>query len=155
ELERTRVFAGVSGWGPDQLEDELERDDWIIERADLDDIFTEDPDGLWSSVLRRKGGEYELVARMPVDPSLNYLETARRHDDAPVADLDEAVGDRVLPCGRARTVRVPDVDRVRIRALALSDPFEQLQRRRGGHSHALTVPSRHVQGPGPWTRLKN
>jgi len=41
------------------------------EAADLDDIFTEDPDGLWSSVLRRKGGEYELVARMPPDPSLN------------------------------------------------------------------------------------
>src|SRR6478736_6798198 len=39
--------------------------------AVLDDIFTEDPDGLWSAVLRRKGGEYELVARMPVDPSLN------------------------------------------------------------------------------------
>jgi len=58
----------------DALEDgtpELERDDWIIETADLDDIFTEDPDGLWSSVLRRKGGEYELVARMPLDPSLN------------------------------------------------------------------------------------
>jgi putative transcriptional regulator len=68
---RTRVFAGVAGWGPEQLEDELERDDWIIEAADLDDIFTEDPDGLWSSVLRRKGGEYELVARMPLDPSLN------------------------------------------------------------------------------------
>jgi putative transcriptional regulator len=65
------VFAGVAGWGPDQLEDELERDDWIIEPADLDDIFTEDPDGLWSAVLRRKGGEYELVARMPPDPSLN------------------------------------------------------------------------------------
>jgi putative transcriptional regulator len=71
ELERTRVFAGVAGWGPEQLEDELERDDWIIETADLDDIFTEDPDGLWSSILRRKGGEYELVARMPLDPSLN------------------------------------------------------------------------------------
>src|SRR4051812_46638823 len=70
-LERTRVFAGVAGWGPEQLEDELERDDWIIESADLDDIFTEDPDGLWSSVLRRKGGQYELVARMPLDPSLN------------------------------------------------------------------------------------
>ena len=71
ELERTRVFAGVAGWGPDQLEDEVERNDWIIEQADLDDIFTEDPDGLWSAVLRRKGGEYELVARMPLDPSLN------------------------------------------------------------------------------------
>jgi putative transcriptional regulator len=71
ELERTRVFAGVAGWGPEQLEDELERDDWIVEQADLDDIFTEDPDGLWSAVLRRKGGQYELVARMPLDPSLN------------------------------------------------------------------------------------
>jgi hypothetical protein len=57
--------------GPEQLEDELEHDDWIIESAALDDIFTEDPDGLSSSVLRRKGGRYELVARMPLDPSLN------------------------------------------------------------------------------------
>ncbi len=65
------VFAGVAGWGPEQLEDELERDDWIIEPAALDDIFTDDPEGLWSAVLRRKGGQYELVARMPFDPSLN------------------------------------------------------------------------------------
>ncbi|HEY3017912.1 MAG TPA: YqgE/AlgH family protein [Gaiellaceae bacterium] len=71
DLERTRVFAGVAGWGPEQLEDELERDDWIIEAAALDDIFTDDPEELWSTVLRRKGGEYELVARMPFDPSLN------------------------------------------------------------------------------------
>jgi putative transcriptional regulator len=71
ELERTRVFAGVAGWGPEQLEGELERDDWILEPADLDDVFTNDPEGLWSAILRRKGGEYELVARMPLDPSLN------------------------------------------------------------------------------------
>ncbi|MFL5918971.1 MAG: YqgE/AlgH family protein [Gaiellaceae bacterium] len=71
ELERTRVFAGVAGWGPEQLEEELERDDWIIEPADLDDIFTDDPEGLWSAVLRRKGGQFELLARMPHDPSLN------------------------------------------------------------------------------------
>jgi putative transcriptional regulator len=68
---RTRVFAGVAGWGPEQLEDELERDDWIIEPAAADDIFTDDPDRLWNDVLRRKGGQYELVARMPYDPSLN------------------------------------------------------------------------------------
>src|SRR6266576_823463 len=71
ELQRTRVFAGVAGWGPEQLEDELERDDWIIEPADTDAIFTDDPDRLWSEVLRRKGGRYELVARMPLDPSMN------------------------------------------------------------------------------------
>src|SRR5213592_3657765 len=71
ELQRTRVFAGVAGWGPEQLEDELERDDWIIEPADTDAIFTDDPDRLWSEVLRRKGGRYELVSRMPLDLSLN------------------------------------------------------------------------------------
>jgi putative transcriptional regulator len=70
-LGRTRVFAGVAGWGEDQLEGELDRDDWFVEEAVADDVFTDDPDGLWSSVLRRKGGEYELVARMPFDPSLN------------------------------------------------------------------------------------
>ena len=71
ELHRSRVFAGVAGWGPEQLDAELERDDWIIERADPDDIFTDDPERLWSDVLRRKGGSYALVARMPVDPSVN------------------------------------------------------------------------------------
>src|SRR6476660_5670489 len=71
DLQRRRVFAGVAGWGPEQLEDELDRDDWIIEPADVDAIFTDDPDRLWSEVLRRKGGRYELVARMPIDPSMN------------------------------------------------------------------------------------
>jgi putative transcriptional regulator len=70
-LGRIRVFAGVAGWGEQQLEAELERDDWFVEPASPNDVFTADPAGLWSSVLRRKGGEYELVARMPFDPSLN------------------------------------------------------------------------------------
>jgi putative transcriptional regulator len=71
DLQRARVFAGVAGWGPEQLEDELERDDWFIEPASVDAIFTDDPEQLWSDVLRSKGGHYELVARMPLDPSLN------------------------------------------------------------------------------------
>ncbi len=68
---RRRVFAGYAGWGAGQLEDELAREDWIIEPALPDDAFTETPDLLWSDVLRRKGGVYELVARIPEDPSVN------------------------------------------------------------------------------------
>jgi putative transcriptional regulator len=68
---RARVFAGFAGWSPGQLETELERDDWILEPALPDDVFTETPDDLWSDVLERKGGPYALVARMPLDPSLN------------------------------------------------------------------------------------
>jgi putative transcriptional regulator len=68
---RRRVFAGYAGWGAGQLEDELARDDWIVEPAEADDPFTEVPEELWADVLRRKGGVYELVARMPEDPSVN------------------------------------------------------------------------------------
>jgi putative transcriptional regulator len=68
---RTRVFAGHSGWGPGQLEDELEEKAWIVEPAIREDLFTEDPDGLWSTVMRRKGGQYRLIATMPEDPALN------------------------------------------------------------------------------------
>jgi putative transcriptional regulator len=68
---RRRVYAGYAGWGPGQLEAELERDDWILEPARPNDVFSEDPQELWGSVLERKGGRYRLVARMPVDPSVN------------------------------------------------------------------------------------
>jgi putative transcriptional regulator len=68
---RRRVFAGYAGWGAGQLEDELARDDWILEPASNDDAFTDEPEQLWRDVLRRKGGVYELVSRIPEDPSVN------------------------------------------------------------------------------------
>jgi putative transcriptional regulator len=70
-VSRARLFAGFAGWSPGQLEAELERDDWILEPALPDDVFSSAPEQLWSQVLERKGGEYALVARMPLDPSLN------------------------------------------------------------------------------------
>lgn len=70
-VRRSRVFAGHAGWGPGQLEAELEEESWIVEPARGDDVFTGEPELLWSSVLRRKGGEFALIATMPVDPSVN------------------------------------------------------------------------------------
>ena len=69
DLHDVRVYAGHAGWAPGQLDDELEREAWIVETAQPDDPF-EDGD-LWSNVLDRKGGGYTLLARMPEDPSLN------------------------------------------------------------------------------------
>jgi len=71
ELRRARVFVGYAGWGPGQLESELEEDSWIVEPALADDVFTAEPDDLWSAVLRRKGGPFGVLAQMPLDPSLN------------------------------------------------------------------------------------
>ncbi|HTW12553.1 MAG TPA: YqgE/AlgH family protein, partial [Solirubrobacteraceae bacterium] len=60
-----------SGWGPGQLDGELERGDWILEPAQYSDAFATEPTELWSEVLSRKGGSYALIARMPADPSVN------------------------------------------------------------------------------------
>jgi putative transcriptional regulator len=70
-VRRVRPFLGYAGWGAGQLDDELERDDWIVAELDHQDPFTEDPDRLWGVVLGRKGGAYALLATMPPDPSLN------------------------------------------------------------------------------------
>ena len=70
-INRARVFAGHAGWEPGQLEAEMEEESWIVEPALREDVFTEDPEGLWSELLRRKGGEYIVIATMPDDPTLN------------------------------------------------------------------------------------
>jgi putative transcriptional regulator len=70
-VRRVRIFAGHAGWGPGQLESELEEDSWIIEAARRADVFTGAAEALWSEVLRRKGRDYVLLATMPMDPSLN------------------------------------------------------------------------------------
>ena len=71
ELRRARVYSGYAGWGPGQLDDELREGSWIVEPALPQDVFTVDPDQLWSDVLRRKGGPFGVLALMPPDPSLN------------------------------------------------------------------------------------
>ncbi len=68
-VSRALVFAGHAGWGPGQLESELESEAWIVEDASGEDPFSEDD--IWNVAVRRRGGEYALLATMPDDPSLN------------------------------------------------------------------------------------
>jgi putative transcriptional regulator len=70
-VRRARVYAGHAGWGPGQLEDELAEEAWIVEAPLREELFSDDPEGLWSAVLRRKGREFALLSTMPPDPSLN------------------------------------------------------------------------------------
>jgi len=71
EIRRARIFAGHAGWGPGQLEAEMEEDAWILEPATEDDVFSEPPELLWHRVLERKGPEYAALAKVPFDPSMN------------------------------------------------------------------------------------
>ena len=66
-----RVFAGYAGWGPGQLEAEIEAGAWWVLDGQPADAFTDDPGALWGAVLRRQGGSLRLVAGYPDDPSTN------------------------------------------------------------------------------------
>lgn len=70
-IDRARIFAGYAGWSPGQLEEELGEEAWLVEPAQSSDVFAEDAQTLWSSVLRRRGVMGAMLAMMPVDPSQN------------------------------------------------------------------------------------
>jgi putative transcriptional regulator len=53
---RVRIYAGYTGWGPGQLEQEVRQDTWVIGPADAAAVFSADPSFLWRRVhqlLRR------------------------------------------------------------------------------------------------------
>jgi putative transcriptional regulator len=70
-LRRARVYAGYSGWGPGQLEGELDEDAWLVTPARPEDVFLNDPERLWGQVLARMGRDYDVMRTMPFDPSAN------------------------------------------------------------------------------------
>lgn len=71
ELCAIRVFAGYSGWGPSQLDGELEAGGWFVVPAREVDPFSDDPDDLWRQILARQDGRLKFVASFPEDPSTN------------------------------------------------------------------------------------
>ena len=70
-VDRVRVFAGYSGWGPGQLEDELAADGWFVVDADGADPWSETPSSMWRNVLRRQRGQLRVFADFPLDPESN------------------------------------------------------------------------------------
>lgn len=70
-VDSVRIFRGYAGWGPGQLEGEIESGAWLVLDAEPDDVFAAEPDELWRSVLRRQGGRLAWLASAPDDLSAN------------------------------------------------------------------------------------
>ncbi|MBW7856367.1 MAG: YqgE/AlgH family protein [Ignavibacteriaceae bacterium] len=65
-------FLGYSGWAPGQLEDELALNTWYVTDAKAEDIFHKSPEvNLWRKVLKRMGGNFNIISSFPDDPSMN------------------------------------------------------------------------------------
>jgi putative transcriptional regulator len=58
---RTHVLAGYAGWGPGQLDEELNQSAWLIMPVELDLIFEIPPQSSWEVAIRRLGADPHLL----------------------------------------------------------------------------------------------
>ena len=65
-----RIFVGLSGWDPGQLEGELIRGSWYRTTARAEEVFGT-PEDLWRRVLRRMGGVTGRWSTWTESPELN------------------------------------------------------------------------------------
>ena len=52
-----RLIVGYSGWGPGQLEAELQSSSWLMSDVDRDLVFNTPADRMWESAIRRLGAD--------------------------------------------------------------------------------------------------
>jgi len=54
---RTRLIVGYAGWGPGQLDAELEASAWLLSDVDPDLIFNTPAERMWEAAIRRLGAD--------------------------------------------------------------------------------------------------
>lgn len=68
---QVRFFLGYSGWGPGQLEEELQRNSWVVSEGNTRSLIHIKPERMWQHFLQRMGPAYDLWRRFPTNPQLN------------------------------------------------------------------------------------
>ncbi len=71
EKEFFRAYMGYSGWGPGQLENEMESGSWLTMPAQSNMVFENHSVRLWPKVIQTFGDKYSIYSHMPIDPNLN------------------------------------------------------------------------------------
>lgn len=66
-----RIYAGHSGWGAGQLDDELDEGAWFVLDSEVGDAFRAETDTLWRDVLLRQTSTVALVATFRTDAEVN------------------------------------------------------------------------------------
>ena len=58
EGEAIKVYAGYAGWAPGQLQNEIDRGDWLVIDTDPEIIFNNQFDGLWEKLYKAWSGDW-------------------------------------------------------------------------------------------------
>ena len=63
DTEQFHVYVGYAGWGPGQLEHEVDLGAWHILSADAAEVFHSDPETVWPRLIRRT--QLQIAATKP------------------------------------------------------------------------------------------
>jgi putative transcriptional regulator len=66
-----RFFLGYSGWSPNQLEDELAENAWVVGEMNADEIMMPMSKHFWKKTLKKMGTKYEMWSNFPENPEMN------------------------------------------------------------------------------------
>jgi len=72
DRDEIKFFIGYSGWGEQQLQEELAENTWIVSNQYHPDIvFSGDEEEVWREVIVNLGPKYAHVSKFPQNPNLN------------------------------------------------------------------------------------
>ncbi len=66
-----RFFLGYSGWSPNQLENELSENAWVVSELGSEKIMAGPDQNLWKETLQKLGSKYRTWINFPDNPGLN------------------------------------------------------------------------------------
>ena len=65
------LFQGYSGWGVDQFKNEIEKNSWILNEKNKNDVFSLKEKNSWNRLIKNLGDKYILWSNSPDDITLN------------------------------------------------------------------------------------
>ena len=66
-----RFFLGYSGWSPNQLEDELAENAWLVCDISPEEVMMPMNKHYWTKKLQGMGQKYEMWSNFPENPEMN------------------------------------------------------------------------------------
>jgi len=69
--EDIRFYIGYSGWGAHQIDEEMEKNMWLINRIDYKELVNNRVETMWGDELNKINPGYKAFSDFSFDPSLN------------------------------------------------------------------------------------
>lgn len=66
-----RVYCGYAGWDGQQLEQEIQRGDWLSIPATSERVFQSDPYQLWDDCMEQRKAQRRFLPAFPSNPLMN------------------------------------------------------------------------------------